>query len=375
MSSTQLRPQGIYFVCRHSNIGNLRPRNALGVSCKTSDMTVNANWERRNIRGFIKAPVTLSNWERRNIRGFLKSPVTLSNWERRNIRGFLKSPVTLSNWERRNIRGFLKSPVTLSNWERRNIRGFLKSPVTLWRRNERTGETEDPRENPPTNGIVRARFPTCEDPVTRPGIEPGSPLEVGERADRSRPPRPLTVRNEPDIFRQYLDDFATVHYMYSGYYTIPAAVLASCTSFYKPWCTSRYTSRYLIRHGRFIPSLGKGVFTRSTRHAKNIDPVEPVLYRAMFFWDFGGRCYWTRRSVNLRHLSSKCCDDVCLIAGDELWTTSETTLQNVKTTRTRTIRTRSHGCIPTVCTRKYQLNGDFKQPCSSFVPCRTFLHP
>ncbi|KAJ8869485.1 hypothetical protein PR048_028476 [Dryococelus australis] len=38
----------------------------------------------------------------------------------------------------------------------------------------------------------------------------------------------------------------------SRYYTIPAAVLGSCTSFYKPWCTSRYTSRYMRRHGRFV---------------------------------------------------------------------------------------------------------------------------
>ncbi|KAJ8867383.1 hypothetical protein PR048_031184 [Dryococelus australis] len=30
-------------------------------------------------------------------------------------------------------------------------------------------------ENPPTNGIVRGTIPTCENPVTRPGIEPGSP--------------------------------------------------------------------------------------------------------------------------------------------------------------------------------------------------------
>ncbi|KAJ8871555.1 hypothetical protein PR048_027879 [Dryococelus australis] len=33
------------------------------------------------------------------------------------------------------------------------------------------------------------------------------------------------------------------------------------------------------------------------------------------------------RSVNVRHLSSKYCDDVCLIADSEPWTTSETTLK------------------------------------------------
>ncbi|KAJ8897319.1 hypothetical protein PR048_002665 [Dryococelus australis] len=35
------------------------------------------------------------------------------------------------------------------------------------------------------------------------------------------------------------------------------------------------------------------------------------------------------RSVNVRYLSSKCCDDVCLIAGNEPWTTAETTLKEV----------------------------------------------
>ncbi|KAJ8871280.1 hypothetical protein PR048_027588 [Dryococelus australis] len=54
------------------------------------------------------------------------------------------------------------------------------------RRNARTGETEDPRENPPTSGTI----PKCEDPgATLPGIEPGSP-----RWDASslttKPPRP-----------------------------------------------------------------------------------------------------------------------------------------------------------------------------------------
>ncbi|KAJ8883922.1 hypothetical protein PR048_015777 [Dryococelus australis] len=37
------------------------------------------------------------------------------------------------------------------------------------------GETGDPRENPPTNGTVLRDSPTCENPVTRPGIQPGSP--------------------------------------------------------------------------------------------------------------------------------------------------------------------------------------------------------
>ncbi|KAJ8891927.1 hypothetical protein PR048_004486 [Dryococelus australis] len=48
------------------------------------------------------------------------------------------------------------------------------------RRNERAGETGDPRENPPTNCTI----PTCENPVTRPGSVPGSPWW------EAQPPRP-----------------------------------------------------------------------------------------------------------------------------------------------------------------------------------------
>ncbi|KAJ8874301.1 hypothetical protein PR048_025147 [Dryococelus australis] len=43
------------------------------------------------------------------------------------------------------------------------------------RRNERAGETGDPRENPPTNGIVRHDSHMRKPGMTRPGIEPGSP--------------------------------------------------------------------------------------------------------------------------------------------------------------------------------------------------------
>ncbi|KAJ8894735.1 hypothetical protein PR048_000042 [Dryococelus australis] len=43
------------------------------------------------------------------------------------------------------------------------------------RRNERVGETADPRENPPTSDIVRHDSHMRKSGVTRPGIEPGSP--------------------------------------------------------------------------------------------------------------------------------------------------------------------------------------------------------
>ncbi|KAJ8879207.1 hypothetical protein PR048_019813, partial [Dryococelus australis] len=43
------------------------------------------------------------------------------------------------------------------------------------RRNERVGETGDPRENPPTNGIVRHNSHMQKSAVTPPGIEFGSP--------------------------------------------------------------------------------------------------------------------------------------------------------------------------------------------------------
>ncbi|KAJ8868552.1 hypothetical protein PR048_030090 [Dryococelus australis] len=81
------------------------------------------------------------------------------------------------------------------------------------RRNDGAGETENSRENPPTNGIVRhdshlrksgdpekahqptassGTIPTCENPVTRPGIEPSSPWwETSVLI--AQPPRPQEV--------------------------------------------------------------------------------------------------------------------------------------------------------------------------------------
>ncbi|KAJ8867650.1 hypothetical protein PR048_031453 [Dryococelus australis] len=52
---------------------------------------------------------------------------------------------------------------------------------TEQRRNEGTGETGDPRENSPTNGIVRHDSDMRKSRVTRPGIEPGSPWGVRRR--------------------------------------------------------------------------------------------------------------------------------------------------------------------------------------------------
>ncbi|KAJ8897701.1 hypothetical protein PR048_003051 [Dryococelus australis] len=58
------------------------------------------------------------------------------------------------------------------------------------------------------------------------------------------------------------------------------------------------------------------------------------------------------RSVNVRHLSSKCCDNVCPMTGNEPWTTPENVLKNVKTARTRTTRCESRhraGILYTYC--------------------------
>ncbi|KAJ8895310.1 hypothetical protein PR048_000635 [Dryococelus australis] len=60
------------------------------------------------------------------------------------------------------------------------------------RRNEGEGETEDSRENPPTGTI-----PICENPVTRPGIEPGSPwweASVLIAQPPCSPPPPITLK-------------------------------------------------------------------------------------------------------------------------------------------------------------------------------------
>ncbi|KAJ8895119.1 hypothetical protein PR048_000444 [Dryococelus australis] len=55
----------------------------------------------------------------------------------------------------------------------------------LFRRNERAGEIEDPRENPPTNGILRHDSQMRKSGVTCAGIEPGVDLVGGEQANRS----------------------------------------------------------------------------------------------------------------------------------------------------------------------------------------------
>ncbi|KAJ8866574.1 hypothetical protein PR048_032433 [Dryococelus australis] len=44
-----------------------------------------------------------------------------------------------------------------------------------WRRNEGAGETGDPRKKPRLSTASSGMIPTCENPVTQPGIDPGSP--------------------------------------------------------------------------------------------------------------------------------------------------------------------------------------------------------
>ncbi|KAJ8877791.1 hypothetical protein PR048_022248 [Dryococelus australis] len=57
------------------------------------------------------------------------------------------------------------------------------------RRNEMAGETSDPRENPPNNGIVRHDSHMRRSGVTQPGIEPGSPWWEASRPT-AQPPWP-----------------------------------------------------------------------------------------------------------------------------------------------------------------------------------------
>ncbi|KAJ8898153.1 hypothetical protein PR048_003513 [Dryococelus australis] len=59
------------------------------------------------------------------------------------------------------------------------------------RRNERVRETGNPREDPPTNGIVRHDFYLRKSGVTRPGMEPGSPWWEVSRLT-AQPPWPPT---------------------------------------------------------------------------------------------------------------------------------------------------------------------------------------
>ncbi|KAJ8881478.1 hypothetical protein PR048_017959 [Dryococelus australis] len=67
-------------------------------------------------------------------------------------------------------------------------------------RNERAGETGDPRENPPTNGIVRHDSHMRKSGVTRPEIEPGSPSRrYGLHSCRRRDPGCSGVENLADV--------------------------------------------------------------------------------------------------------------------------------------------------------------------------------
>ncbi|KAJ8876814.1 hypothetical protein PR048_021261 [Dryococelus australis] len=62
------------------------------------------------------------------------------------------------------------------------------------RRNARTGVTGDPRENPPTSGIVRHDSYLRKSAVSRPGIEPGSPWWEASSLT-FQPPRLLVLLN------------------------------------------------------------------------------------------------------------------------------------------------------------------------------------
>ncbi|KAJ8894900.1 hypothetical protein PR048_000207 [Dryococelus australis] len=70
----------------------------------------------------------------------------------------------------------------------------------MWSGAEMKGreETEDPREGPADQRHRPGTIPTCESPVTRPGIEPGSPWREGGRANRSATAAPQT--NEYSTF-------------------------------------------------------------------------------------------------------------------------------------------------------------------------------
>ncbi|KAJ8870270.1 hypothetical protein PR048_029291 [Dryococelus australis] len=66
------------------------------------------------------------------------------------------------------------------------------------RRNEGAGEAGDPREDPPTNGIVRHDSHLRKSGVTRPGIEPGSHWWEASRLT-AQPPWPLCGNSNPAL--------------------------------------------------------------------------------------------------------------------------------------------------------------------------------
>ncbi|KAJ8890754.1 hypothetical protein PR048_010263 [Dryococelus australis] len=73
-----------------------------------------------------------------------------------------------------------------------------------------------------------------------------------------------------------------------------------------------------------------------------------------------------KRSVNVRHFSSKCCDDVCLITGNEPWTTSETTLEGaINSSYTYDMYPLCSQLCTSAVDRRVIKNTDMKQPRTS----------
>ncbi|KAJ8866938.1 hypothetical protein PR048_032800 [Dryococelus australis] len=122
------------------------------------------------------------------------------------------------------------------------------------------GEAEDPRKNPPTNVI-----PTCENPVTRPGIEPGSPGGRRTWLDYSPPTKANRVQfpegSLPD-FRYFgiVADYVASGRVFSGIFRflhpfIPALLdthLATPVSVLKasmPYCSINQHQRFITPDG------------------------------------------------------------------------------------------------------------------------------
>ncbi|KAJ8866291.1 hypothetical protein PR048_032134 [Dryococelus australis] len=74
------------------------------------------------------------------------------------------------------------------------VNGSSSEPSGLSAGNERAWEAGDPRENPPTSGIIRT-IPTCESPVARPGIETGSPRCEASTLTAQSPRPPETIKH------------------------------------------------------------------------------------------------------------------------------------------------------------------------------------
>ncbi|KAJ8879277.1 hypothetical protein PR048_019884 [Dryococelus australis] len=84
----------------------------------------------------------------------------------------------------------------------------------------------------------------------------------------------------------------------------------------------------LMKRDRTLEKNEGGLGTKKEIKVVGIKELSEVVYGSLPATRQAGNTIGCMRSVNVRHLSWKYCGDACLIAGNEPWTTSETSLKD-----------------------------------------------